>query len=43
MASICIAGMITWIYTWYQSDGRNTPDEIAERMSEYVLNMVGAH
>lgn len=43
MVSICIAGMISWIYTWYQSDGRCTPDEIADRMSEYILNMVGAH
>ncbi|PCJ31883.1 MAG: hypothetical protein COA93_10260 [Alphaproteobacteria bacterium] len=43
MVSICIAGMISWIYTWYQSDGRCTPDEIAARMSEYILNMVGAH
>ncbi len=41
MASLCVAGMVTWIYTWYQDGGRSTPDEIAERMSEYVLNMVG--
>ncbi len=41
MASLCVAGMVTWIYTWYQADGRSTPDEIAERMTEYVLNMVG--
>ncbi|VAV91846.1 hypothetical protein MNBD_ALPHA04-2077 [hydrothermal vent metagenome] len=41
MVSICIAGMITWIYTWYQSDGRCSPEEVADHMSEYVLNMVG--
>ncbi len=43
MASLCVAGMVTWIYTWYQADGRSSPDEIAERMSEYVLNMVDVH
>ncbi|MCF6293887.1 MAG: TetR/AcrR family transcriptional regulator [Robiginitomaculum sp.] len=41
MASLCVAGMVTWTYTWYQADGRSTPDEIADRMTEYVLNMVG--
>ena len=41
MASLCVAGMVTWIYTWYQDGGRSTAEEIAERMSEYVLNMVG--
>ncbi len=42
MVSICIAGMVTWIYTWYQEDGRYSPEEIADKMSGYVLNMVGA-
>jgi AcrR family transcriptional regulator len=37
---LCIEGMINWTYIWYRPEGRLTPEELAERMSELVVNMV---
>lgn len=42
LAMTCIEGMINWIYVWYREDGRLSADQVAERMSELILNMVGA-
>lgn len=40
---ICMEGMINWTYVWYRPEGRLTPDELAEHISELVLSMVGAN
>ncbi len=40
IASLAIAGMITWTYTWYRDNRRLTPDMIAECLTAMVLNMV---
>jgi len=40
IASLAIAGMITWTYTWYRQDRRLTPEMIAEHLTTMVLNMV---
>lgn len=40
IASLAIAGMITWTYTWYREDRRLTPEMIAAQLTEMVLNMV---
>lgn len=42
LAALAIAGMIIWTYSWYRADGRLAPLEIAERMAETALRMVGA-
>jgi len=37
---LCIEGMVNWTYIWYRPQGRLTPDQLADHMSELVLNMV---
>ncbi len=32
-----LLGSINWVYTWYKNDGRLTPDEIADIISEHLL------
>ena len=40
IASLAIAGMITWTYTWYREDRRLTPEMIARHLTDMVLHMV---
>lgn len=40
IASLAIAGMITWTYTWYREDRRLAPETIAGQLTEMVLSMV---
>ncbi len=40
IASLAIAGMITWTYTWYREDRRLTPEMIADHLTDMVLHMV---
>lgn len=42
IASLAIGGMVSWAYVWYRPSGRLDLDEIAERMAELILAMVGA-
>jgi AcrR family transcriptional regulator len=37
-----IAGMTTWLFTWYRAHGPNTPEQIADQMEGLVMNMVRA-
>jgi AcrR family transcriptional regulator len=41
MTTLAIVGMISWLYTWYRSDGRLDPDGIVERMLDCTERMVG--
>lgn len=40
LASLAISGMVRWIHRWYRADGRLSPDELAEKMSKFALNIV---
>jgi TetR/AcrR family transcriptional regulator, cholesterol catabolism regulator len=42
LASLAIGGVITWMYAWYRPHGRLSPEELGNRISRLVLNMVGA-
>jgi AcrR family transcriptional regulator len=42
MAALAIGGMVSWAYVWYRSSGRLDASEIAKRMSELMLSLVGA-
>lgn len=42
LTMICMEGMSNWTYVWYRPDGRLTRDELAEYISELVLNMISA-
>lgn len=35
-----ISGAATWIYTWYQPNGRLSPHEVADEMRELILRML---
>jgi AcrR family transcriptional regulator len=41
MAALAIGGMVSWAYVWYRSSGRLQAAEIATRMSELMLSLVG--
>jgi AcrR family transcriptional regulator len=36
-----VTGMVTWIFNWYQADGKRSPEEIAEILEQLVLSAVG--
>ena len=42
LASLAIGGIVSWSSVWYRPDGRLTPSETADRISELVLAMVQA-
>ncbi len=42
IAGFAITGMISWIYTWYQSDSRLSATAISDRMVDYTLELLGA-
>jgi AcrR family transcriptional regulator len=42
LATFAISGIGTWVQVWYRFDGRLTPDEIADGVTELVLKMVAA-
>ena len=42
MAALAIGGMVSWAYVWYRSSGRLDPAEIATRLAEFILSLVGA-
>ena len=42
LAALAIGGMISWAYTWHRPEGRLSADELAARMAEFALRMVGA-
>jgi TetR/AcrR family transcriptional regulator, cholesterol catabolism regulator len=42
IATLAIGGMVSWAYVWYRGGGRLDASEIAERMSELILALVGA-
>lgn len=37
---LSIEGMVNWTYIWYRPQGRLTPDELADYVSELVVNMI---
>lgn len=40
LASLAISGMVRWVHRWYRADGRLAPEEIAEKISDFALNIV---
>lgn len=38
-----ITGMVTWIFNWYQADGKRPPEQVAEILEQLVLSAVGVH
>jgi AcrR family transcriptional regulator len=42
LASLALGGMVSWAYTWYRPTGRVPVDELAVRMAEMALQLVGA-
>ena len=42
LAALAIGGMISWAYTWHRAEGRLSADDLAARMAEFALRMVGA-
>lgn len=40
LVALAIGGMVSWSYAWYRSNGRLTPDEVAEQMASLILRMV---
>ncbi|HET8997271.1 MAG TPA: TetR/AcrR family transcriptional regulator [Acetobacteraceae bacterium] len=41
LTALVIGGMISWGYTWHRPGGRLGIEELAERMAELTLQMVG--
>lgn len=37
-----ISGAASWLFTWYQSDGRLSPEQIADEMAELAVGMIKA-
>ncbi len=37
-AALTIFSTVNWIYQWYQPDGEITPEEIADKLSDFLLN-----
>jgi TetR/AcrR family transcriptional regulator, cholesterol catabolism regulator len=42
MAALAIGGMVSWAYVWYRGNGRLEATEIAARIAELILSLVGA-
>ena len=42
LASLAIGGLVTWMFTWYRTHGRLSPDQLAAGMSRLVLKLVAA-
>jgi AcrR family transcriptional regulator len=42
MAALAIGGMVSWTYVWYRSSGRLQATEVAARLAELMLSLVGA-
>ncbi len=40
LASLSISGMVRWVHRWYQPKGRLSPDDIANQLAEFGLNLV---
>lgn len=40
LASLAISGMVRWVHRWYRPDGRLTPEQLADKMAVYALNVV---
>lgn len=40
LASLAISGMVRWVHRWYRPDGRLAPEELAEKISVFALNIV---
>lgn len=43
LAMKCLEGMVHWTYVWYQPNGRLSENDLAERISDFVLAMVKGH
>ncbi|MBN9535354.1 MAG: TetR family transcriptional regulator [Alphaproteobacteria bacterium] len=41
LASLAISGMVRWMHRWYSPEGRLAPAELAARLSDLALNIVG--
>jgi AcrR family transcriptional regulator len=41
IATLALAGMMNWIYTWYRPKGRLTPEAIGESMAELAERLAG--
>ena len=37
-AALTLHASLNWLPTWYRPDGKLTPDEIAHRLAEQLLN-----
>ena len=37
-AALTLLASLNWLPTWYRPDGKLTPDEIAHRLAEQLLN-----
>lgn len=37
-AVLTILSTVNWVHTWYNKEGSMTPDEIADKLSEFILN-----
>jgi len=42
MAALAIGGMVSWAYVWYRPGGRLSLEQTSERLSQLILNLVGA-
>ena len=42
LTALAITGMVSWIHRWYREEGRYSPEQIAERLTGMVINMVRA-
>ena len=42
LASLAIGGIVSWSYVWYRPEGRLSPADTADRISDLVLAMVQA-
>jgi len=38
IAAFGLFGMVNWLYTWYDPEGPNTPDQLAEQFTELFLH-----
>lgn len=41
IASLCLSGMVRWVHRWYHPTGPLEPEQIAERIADLGLSMVG--
>src|SRR5579872_3789133 len=42
LTALAIGGMVSWAYVWYRPTGRLPTSEIAKRIADLILTMVGA-